>query len=84
MKAILSVKADTADKLNLLIQVAKEMGITVEGNTLSTMALPGSALTHEEGEKLAAEMEADTDFVNEADAPKYLAKLKEEWNKGSQ
>ena len=84
MKTILSLEADTAEKLNLLIRVAKEMGIAVDNNALSTIALPGNALSLEDGERLADDMEADTDFVNEADAPKYLAKLKEEWSKDSQ
>ena len=33
MKTVLNIEADTADKLNLLIRVAEEMGIIVEPAT---------------------------------------------------
>ena len=33
MKTVLNIEADTADKLNLLIRIAEEMGIVVEPST---------------------------------------------------
>jgi hypothetical protein len=48
------------------------------------LALSGPALSNEELELLATEMEADQDFVSEPKAVAYLAQLKSAWSKEKQ
>ena len=85
MKATLTIEADNPDKLHLLIRVAQEMGLAVTNSNVagdfSMLSRPGSALSTEALEKLAEEMEADGDVLDENASKLYLHELKEVWKK---
>ncbi len=75
MKTLLRIETDTPEKLNLLIRVAREMGITVEDKSFekntgaieadwkNNLHLPGTALTDAQLEELAEEMHNETEFL---------------------
>jgi hypothetical protein len=87
MKSTLTIEADDSEKLNLLMRVAQEMGLSVTtnnaGDDFKMLARSGAALSPEALEKLAAEMEADDDVLDEHSSQQYLHKLKEVWKKAT-
>ena len=50
-------------------------------NNFPDISLPGSALSPDDLEKLAAGMEADQNFLSEERSEAYLAQLKTTWSK---
>jgi hypothetical protein len=85
MKSTLIIESDNSDKLNLLMRVAHEMGLSatsnIEKEDFNRLALPGAPLSKEELEKLATEMEADNDVLDEKASKLYLQELKKAWKK---
>jgi vacuolar-type H+-ATPase subunit C/Vma6 len=85
MKSTLTIEADDSDKLNLLMRVAQEMGLrattTSSEDDSKTLTRPGAPLSAEALEKLAANMEADDDVLDEKESKRYLQELKEVWKK---
>jgi hypothetical protein len=83
MKSTLIIESDNSDKVNLLIRVAQEMGLSVTNNNLaedfSKLARPGPALSTTALEELAVEMEADDDLLDESESKLFLQELKKVW-----
>jgi hypothetical protein len=85
MKATLTIESDNSDKLNLLMRVAQEMGLAVTNSNVSDdfsmLSRSGRPLSTEALEKLAEEMEADNDLLDEKASKLYLQELKKAWKK---
>jgi hypothetical protein len=85
MKSTLTIESDNFDKLNLLMRVAEEMGLSVTNSNLaqdfSMLSRPGHPLSTAALEKLAEEMEADIDVLDEKESKLYLQELKKVWKK---
>ena len=87
MKSTLTIESDNSDKLNLLMRVAEEMGLSVTNSNLaqdfSMLSHPGHPLSTVALEKLAEEMEADNDVLDENASKLYLQELKKVWKKAT-
>ena len=79
MKITLTIESDNSEKLNLLMRVAEEMGLDVttthSENSFDSLSRPGAPLSSEALEKLASEMEADDDVLDENASKQYLSEL---------
>ena len=83
MKATITIEADDSNKLNLLMRVAQEMGLKVTTSNVAEdvepLSRPGSPLLPEALKKLAADMQADDDVLDENASKLYLQELKKVW-----